>query len=160
MQIRAATPADADAVWAIMAPIIAAGETYALPRDMSRDDALAFWGGPGNSVYVAVEGAEVLGTYMLHANQAGGGAHVSNCGFMTAPSAAGRGVARAMCAHALDEARRLGFRAMQFNFVVSTNTRAVALWRGMGFDIVGTLPRAFLHPTEGEVDVYVMFRRL
>ena len=160
MQIRLATPADDDAIWAIMAPIIAAGDTYALPRDMTREAALAYWHAEGNRVYVAeLEGA-VLGTYMLHANQAGGGAHVSNCGFMTAPAAAGRGVARAMCAHALDEARRLGFRAMQCNFVVSTNTRAVALWQGMGFEIVGTLPGAFEHPTEGDVDVYVMYQRL
>lgn len=160
MEIRAATPADDDDIWAIMQPIIRAGETYALPRDMGRADALAFWGGPGSSVFVAARDGQVLGTYMLHANQVGGGDHVANCGFMTAPAAAGQGIARTMCAHALDEARRRGFRAMQFNFVVSTNTRAVALWRGMGFNILGTLPGAFRHPTQGEVDVYVMFQRL
>lgn len=161
MLIRAAAAADDDAIWAIMAPIIAAGETYALPRDMRRDAALAFWKSPGNQVYVAEsDHGEVVGTYMLHANQQGGGSHVSNCGFMTAPAASGKGVARAMCAHALEEARAGGFRAMQFNFVVSTNTRAVALWQACGFEIVGRLPGAFRHPTKGEVDVFVMFRRL
>ena len=161
MQIRPATADDDDAIWAVMAPVVAAGETYALPRDMPRAAALAWWKAPGNSVFVAQEpSGQVVGTYLLHANQMGGGGHVANCGFMTAPAAAGKGVARAMCAHALDEARRRGFRAMQFNFVISTNTRAVALWQACGFEIVGRLPGAFAHPSQGDVDVYVMFRRL
>ena len=109
---------------------------------------------------MAESGGEILGTYYLRANQPGGGAHVANCGFMTASAAAGRGVARAMCAHALAHARARGFRAMQFNFVVSTNERAVRLWRGLGFEIVGRLPGAFDHPVHGEVDALVMFQRL
>jgi ribosomal protein S18 acetylase RimI-like enzyme len=161
MRIRAADDADDDAIWAIMAPVVAAGETYALPRDMRREAALVFWKNPGNAVFVAeTDDGEVVGTYMLHANQQGGGSHVSNCGFMTAPAASGKGVARAMCAHALAEARTRGFRAMQFNFVVSTNTRAVVLWQSCGFEIVGRLPGAFRHPTLGDVDVFVMFRQL
>jgi L-amino acid N-acyltransferase YncA len=161
MRIRAATAADDDAIWAIMAPIVAAGETYALPRDMTRDAALAWWQAPGNAVFVAEDDSgQVAGTYLLHANQMGGGSHVANCGFMTAPAASGKGVARAMCAHALAEARRRGFRAMQFNFVISTNSRAVALWQSQGFEIVGRLPGAFRHPTQGDVDVFVMYRPL
>ena len=102
----------------------------------------------------------MLGTYYLRANQAGGGGHVCNCGYMTDSAAAGRGVARAMCAHSLELAREQGFRAMQFNFVVSTNTRAVALWEGMGFAVVGRLPGAFRHPAQGYVDALVMHRSL
>ena len=109
---------------------------------------------------MAEDGGQVLGTYYLRANFAGGAAHVANCGYMTARAAQGRGVARAMCEHSLDRARARGFRAMQFNCVVSTNTRAAALWEGLGFAIVGRLPGAFAHPTKGEVDALVMYRRL
>ncbi len=158
--VRPARPQDADAIWAILSPVIAAGETYALPRDMSREQALAYWLGDDRRTYVAEVDGAVAGTYYLRANQAGGGDHVCNCGYMTAPSAQGRGVARAMCAHSLELARTLGFRAMQFNLVVSTNTRAVALWQAMGFEIVGRLPGAFRHPRQGAVDALVMFRTL
>lgn len=160
LSLRPATPADADAVWAILEPTIRAGETYALPRDLPRDEAIAYWLGDDRETFVAEAGGEILGTYYLRANQPGGGAHVANCGFMTAAAAGGRGVARAMCAHALAHARARGFRAMQFNFVVSTNERAVRLWRGLGFEIVGRLPGAFDHPVHGEVDALVMFQRL
>ena len=160
LALRPATPADADAVWAILEPTIRAGETYALPRDLPREAAIAYWLGDDRETFVAESGGEILGTYYLRANQPGGGAHVANCGFMTASAAAGRGVARAMCAHALAHARARGFRAMQFNFVVSTNERAVRLWRGLGFEIVGRLPGAFDHPVHGEVDALVMFQRL
>lgn len=153
-------PADADAIWAIIGPVIAAGETYALPPDWSRDAALAYWFAPGNAVFVCEAGGVALGTYYLRVNQPGGGDHVANCGYMTAAEAAGRGVARQMCAHSLDEARARGFSAMQFNFVVSTNTRAVALWEGMGFAVVGRLPRVFRHPSAGRVDALVMHRHL
>jgi ribosomal protein S18 acetylase RimI-like enzyme len=160
MLIRPARNEDAKAIWAIMQPIIRAGETYTLPRDMDRESALAYWLSAEHEVFVAEENDEILGTYFLQANQKGGGAHVANCGYMTAPSATGRGVARAMCRHSLDRARERGFRAMQFNFVISTNERAVRLWQSFGFEIVGGLPRAFLHPTQGYVDAYVMYRAL
>jgi ribosomal protein S18 acetylase RimI-like enzyme len=161
MQIRRASlPADADSVWAILEPVIRAGETYTLPRDMSREDALDYWFAPGHEVFVAEENSNILGTYFLQSNQQGGGSHVANCGYVTAPWATGRGVARAMCAHSLDRARERGFTAMQFNFVVSTNERAVALWKTFGFEIVGRLPGAFHHPTVGYVDALVMYRSL
>ena len=140
--------------------MIRAGETYTLPRDMQREEALAFWFLAGHEVFVAEEGDAILGTYFLRANQQGGGAHVANCGYVTAEAAAGRGVARAMCAHSLEHAKLRGFHAMQFNFVVSTNERAVRLWQSFGFETVGRLPGAFLHPTAGYVDALVMFRGL
>lgn len=160
MQIRPATDADHAAVLAIVAPTLAAGETYSIATDLDDVGVLAYWFGPSHEVFVAEDGGVTLGTYYLMANQAGGGAHVANCGYMTAPAAQGKGIARAMCEHSLVRAKERGFRAMQFNHVVSTNTRAVALWQKLGFAIVGTLPQAFNHPTYGYVDSYVMFRAL
>ncbi|HLH93587.1 MAG TPA: GNAT family N-acetyltransferase [Xanthobacteraceae bacterium] len=160
MEVRAATARDDDAIWRIIGPTIRAGETYALPRDISRADALAYWKSPGHEVFVAEENGTVLGTYYLRANQRGGGAHVANCGYMTAAEASGRGVARAMCAHSLARAKVRGFRAMQFNFVVGSNTRAIALWQSFGFAIVGRLPEAFAHPRLGDIEAVVMYRKL
>lgn len=159
LTIRTATRDDSDAIWRILEPVIRAGETWALPRQMTRAQALAYWF-DDHEVFVVETGGQIVGTYFFRANQQGPGAHVGNCGYMTAAHAQGRGVARAMCAHSIAHARSNGFRAIQFNFVVSSNTRAVAAWRSMGFDIVGRLPEAFAHPTLGYVDVYVMFRRL
>ncbi|MCH7627933.1 MAG: GNAT family N-acetyltransferase [Proteobacteria bacterium] len=160
MAVRPATAADADALWAILKPAIRAGETYALDRDMTREQALAYWCGTDKQTFVFEEADGVLGTYYLRANQAGGGGHVCNCGYMTAPHATGKGVAWQMCADSLDRARAQGFHAMQFNFVVSTNTRAVALWQCFGFAEVGRLPLAFDHPAHGFVDALVLHRPL
>jgi L-amino acid N-acyltransferase YncA len=160
MLIRHAADEDANSIWAIMEPIIRAGETYTLPREMDKVSALAYWFSDEREVFVAEDNGDIVGTYCLQANQKGGGAHVANCGYMTAVSATGRGVARAMCAHSLDRARERGFHAMQYNFVISTNERAVRLWQSFGFEIVGRLPGAFLHPTVGYVDAYIMYRGL
>lgn len=160
MIVRAAGLADSVAIWSILEPTIRAGETYPLPRDMGEEAALSYWFGAGHSVFVAEDEGRIVGTYYLRANTTGAGAHVANCGYMTAPDCFGRGVARAMCAHSLEEARRRGFRAMQFNLVISTNTRAVRLWQAMGFAIVGRLPGAFRHPTHGYVDALVLFQAL
>lgn len=160
MLIRSATRGDSDQIWQILEPVVRAGETYTLPREMSREDALAYWFSPGHETFVAEVDGSILGAYYLRANQSGGGAHVANCGYMTAQHAMGRGVARAMCLHSLDVARERGFRAMQFNFVVSTNERAVRLWSTLGFATVGRLPGAFLHPALGYVDALVMYRAL
>ena len=160
MIIRPADFSDADAIWSILEPTIRAGETYTLPREMDREQALAYWLSPDHAVFVAEEDGEVLGTYYLRANQKGGGAHVCNCGYMTAAQASGRGVATAMCEHSLEYARTQGFRAMQFNFVVSSNLPAIHLWQKFGFATVGRLPDAFLHPSLGYVDALVMYRAL
>lgn len=160
MSIRSATDADHEAIWEILEPMIRAGETYTLPRDMSREEALEYWFSPEKETFVCEENGAVLGTYFLKANQQGGGAHVTNCGYVTAAAAQGRGIARAMCLHSLGRAKERGFRAMQFNFVVSTNERAVKLWLSLRFEIVGRLPSAFQHPEQGFVDALVMYRRL
>jgi ribosomal protein S18 acetylase RimI-like enzyme len=181
MKIRAATEADRDAIWNIFHEIIAAGDTYAFDPKMSREQALAYWFRADAHTYVAeadpvrdgvavprkptafptiIQPRQIAGTYILRPNQPGPGSHVANAAFMVASDAQGSGVGRKMAEHCLDEARRLGFRAMQFNFVVSTNTRAIHLWERLGFKIVGTLPGAFHHPEKGYVDVYVMYRSL
>lgn len=160
LTIRPAGVADAEAIWEILEPTIRAGETYTLPQMMEKDPALAYWFSPEHSVFVAEDGDEVVGSYYIRANQRGGGAHVCNCGYMTAARAAGRGVATAMCAHSLEFAKAQGYRAMQFNFVVSSNEPAVHLWEKFGFATVGRLPKAFLHPRLGYVDALVMFRSL
>jgi L-amino acid N-acyltransferase YncA len=159
MNIRDALPGDDDAVWDILRPAIRAGETYALPRDMQRDEALGWFHAPGHHAFVAEDGDRVLGCHFFRANGRGGAARIANAAYATLPEARGRGVASAMCAHSLDAARAAGFRAMQFNFVIATNP-AVRLWERHGFAIVGTLPGAFDHPTLGEVDAHVMYRRL
>jgi ribosomal protein S18 acetylase RimI-like enzyme len=127
---------------------------------ISRDEALSYWFRAGTQTYLAEEGNRAVGTYILRANQPDAGAHVANAAYMVAPATQGRGVGQTMAEHSLGEARRMGFRAMQFNFVVSTNELAVCLWEKLGFKIVGTLPEAFRHPTKGYVDAYVMFRSL
>lgn len=159
MAIRVATEQDQESIWAILEPMIRCGESYTLPRNMSRDQALEFWFAPGHEAFVFEENGVVLGTYFLRANQGGGGSHVANCGYVTAEAARGRGIARAMCLHSLERAKERGFRAMQFNFVVSTNERAVKLWLSLGFEIVGRLPGAFRHPENGFADALVMYKR-
>lgn len=160
MIIRPARPDDRPAIWAILEPTIRAGETYALDPTMRELDALAYWLGTDRETFVAEDAGLIVGTYYLRANQPGNGRHVANCGYMTRASATGRGVARRMGEHSIDHARSRGFRAMQFNFVVGTNLRAVALWQSLGFEIVGRLPGAFAHPTQSFVDALVMFRSL
>src|SRR4051794_2339474 len=152
MLIRPVQPADAAGLWRILEPMIRAGESYPLPRDMCEPDALGYWLQPTHAVFVAEAEGTLLGTYYLRANQTGAGAHVANCGYVTAPQATGRGIAQAMCRHSLEEARRRGFRAMQFNFVLASNERPVRLWTKMGFGTVGRIPRAFEHPSRGAVD--------
>jgi L-amino acid N-acyltransferase YncA len=160
VNIRPAASVDRDAIWNIFHEVVAAGDTYTFDPQISRADALTYWFRDDTRTYVAEEDAKVLGTYILKANQAGAGSHVANAAFMVSARARGKGIGRALAEHCLSEARRLGFRAMQFNFVVSTNESAIHLWQELGFKIVGTLPGAFRHPSKGYVDVYVMFRSL
>lgn len=160
VRIRPATETDSDAIWSIFHAVIAPGDTYAFDPGMSRRDALAYWFQTGSSTYVAERNGDIAGTYIVRPNQPGLGSHVANAAFMVSPQARGMGVGRQMGEHCLDEARRLGFRAMQFNFVVSSNQAAIRLWESLGFKIVATLPGAFRHSSEGFIDVYIMFRSL
>jgi ribosomal protein S18 acetylase RimI-like enzyme len=162
MLIRPYRAEDWDALWAVLEPVFRSGETYAVRRDISAGDARAIWTDRSRHVFVAVDETtgEIVGTYYLRTNFDGPGSHVSNCGYVVSQDASGRGVASRMCEHSQAEAIARGYRAMQFNFVVSTNERAVRLWKKQGFRIVGTVPGGFQHPRLGFVDVYVMFKRL
>lgn len=160
LTIRSATDSDYDAIWRIFREVIAAGETYPIEQDIPREQALAYWSKHKAHVYVAEKDGKIVGSYTLHQNQAAGGSHVANAGFIVANRARGQGIGRALGEHCLKEARRLGYRAIQFNFVVSTNASAVKLWQNLGMKIVGTLPGAFRHPMRGYVDVYVMYQEL
>ncbi|MEM1272494.1 MAG: N-acetyltransferase [Pseudomonadota bacterium] len=160
MTIRAADTTDGAAIWDLLAPVFRAGDTYMVNPKISREDALAYWLSPDKTVFLAAEGGAELGTYYIRPNQQGGGAHVCNCGYVTARAARGRGIARAMLDHSLKIAKDMGFRAMQYNFVVATNTRAIDIWDRAGFDVVGRLPGAFQHPDEGFVDALVMWKNL
>jgi ribosomal protein S18 acetylase RimI-like enzyme len=143
----------------MLEPVFRAGDTYAVDPDISRDAALAYWCAPGKSTFLA-ETDRPVGSYFLVRNAGGGGSHVCNCGFVTHPDARGQGVAQAMLDHALATARAQGFAAMQFNFVVATNTGAIRLWTRAGFEIIGALLKAFRHPQQGLVDALVMFKTL
>jgi len=158
--IRPATPADWPAIWAILEPIIREGETLALPRNGDEAVGRAYFASPEKVNFVAVDGEQVLGASYVRPNQLGGGSHVANCGYITAAAARGRGIARQLCAHSIEYARSAGYRAMQFNFVVSSNAAAVHLWTAQGFETLARLPGAFDHPRLGFVDALVMFRAL
>lgn len=160
LTIRLAARADAAVLADLILPVFRAGDTYAIDPAIPAAAAVDYWLSPDKTTFVAEAGGTILGTYYIRPNQGGGGAHVCNCGYITAPQARGRGVARAMLAHSLDQARAQGYRAMQYNFVVSTNTRAVDTWTRAGFEVVGRLPGAFHHPAEGYVDALVMYRSL
>lgn len=140
MSIRSATADDGSAIWGILEPVIRAGETYALDRDMSEEEALAYWLAPDKETFVLEKDGRILGAYYMRPNQAGGGRHVCNCGYMTSASATGRGVARRMCFHSLDQARTRGYRAMQFNFVVGSNERACGYGRRSASRSSGACP--------------------
>jgi ribosomal protein S18 acetylase RimI-like enzyme len=160
LKIRPARTEDCASIWSIIGPVIRAGETYTLPVDMSEADALRYWMGSDRQTFIAEQDGIAMGTYYIRANQAGGGSHVANCGYMTHPNAQGKGIARQMCEHSLLQAKSLGFSAMQFNFVVSSNERAVKLWHSLGFRDVGRLPLAFRRPSGDYVDALVMFKSL
>lgn len=164
MNIREVATEDVDQVWDQIWPIFheiaAAGETYAYPRDITRAQAFRLWMETPERTFVAEENGNILGTYYIKTNQAGPGDHVCNCGYMVSSGARGRGLATAMCEHSQQCARELGYKAMQFNFVASSNEGAIRLWERLGFATVGRLPKAFNHPSRGYVDALVMYKWL
>jgi L-amino acid N-acyltransferase YncA len=160
IEIRPATDADFKGIWRIFHTVVVSGDTYAFDPGTNEEQAFRIWMSPDLRTYVATSQGKIVGTYLLKPNQPGLGCHVANAAFMVDPVARGQGLGEAMGRHALEEAKRLGYRAMQFNFVVSMNERAIRLWKKLGFSIVGTLPEAFRHLSLGYVDAYVMFRSL
>ena len=158
--IRKATFEDSDKLWQIIEPIIRAGETYVFSPDSSKEKMLDYWLAPDKETYVAESDGELVGTFFLKANQPDQGSHVVNAGYMVSSKATGKGIGKAMAEFSFAEAKRLGYSAMQFNYVIKSNTAAVGLWKKLGFEIVGEVPDAFLHPRLGLTNVYVMYRRL
>lgn len=159
--IREATETDWPGIWRIFHDVVGRGDTYAFAPDTGEDEARALWLDMPRKTYVAVdEGGNVVGTYYLKTNQVGTGDHVCNAGYMVRGDQRGRGLGRALCAHSLSVARELGYHAMQYNFVASSNAGAIRLWQDMGFAVVGTLPEAFRHPEQGYIDALVMYRLL
>jgi L-amino acid N-acyltransferase YncA len=162
MEIRDAVPSDWPQIWPFLRDIVRAGETYTWPTDVTEESARAIWmaAAPPNRTLVAVDGDTVLGTAKMGPNHRGPAAHIASASFMVAPEHGGKGVGRALGEYVLDQARKDGFRAMQFNAVVETNTRAVQLWQSLGFEIMATLPEGYHHATKGYVGLHIMFRRL
>ncbi len=158
--IRKVEARDVSRVREIFLSVVREGDTYVFPPDLPAEEVDRHWLAPGMHTWVAETGGEVAGTYMLKPNQIGRGDHVANGSFMVARACRGRGIGRALAEHALKEARRLGFEAMQFNLVVATNTAAIHLWHTLGFELVGTLPRAFRHPEQGRVDAHIFYKLL
>jgi L-amino acid N-acyltransferase YncA len=160
IEIRKAVAADWNQIWPIFYEVVARGDTYAYSPDTNEEQGHAIWVESPMVTYVAVEDGEILGTYYIKPNQLGLGSHVFNAGYMVSAKARGKGIGRSMCAHSLQEAVKLGFKAMQYNLVAATNVFAIQLWKDMGFEIIGTLPKAFNHKSKGLVDAYVMYQLL
>ncbi|MEO6652165.1 MAG: GNAT family N-acetyltransferase [Ilumatobacteraceae bacterium] len=163
LEVRPAEPADWAAIWPIFRDVVAAGDTYTYPPDIGESAARAAWlhhGSDRQQTYVAVLGGAIVATALLHPNHPGLGDHVANAGWMVDPARAGQGIGRAFAEAVIAEARRQGYTAMQFNAVVATNERAIALWQSLGFQTVGTIPDAFRHPTNGPTALHIMHRHL
>ena len=160
MQIREATEIDFEEIWKIFHEIVSAGNTYAYPQNTSKEEANRLWMHLPRKTYVVEEEGQILGTYYIKTNQAGPGSHVCNCGYMVSSEARNKGLATSMCEHSQRIAIELGYRAMQFNFVAASNEGAIRLWKKLGFDTVGRLPKAFNHPSLGYIDALVMFKWL
>jgi len=159
-EIRKATPADNDAIWEIIKDVIATGDTYVFDPTSSREKMLAYWCAPHAHTYMACIDGKPVGTFIIRDNQPDLGSHIANAGYMVSPLAAGRGIGKTMAAFSLEEAKRLGYSAMQFNIVVKSNERAVKLWQHMGFAIIGEIPDAFNHRVLGLTNAYIMYRKL
>jgi ribosomal protein S18 acetylase RimI-like enzyme len=160
IEIKKAQPVDADPIWEILRETIRGGNTFVYPESWTKEEMLGYWLDPAKHTYVAWMDSQIVGTFFIQDNQPGRGSHIANAGYMTAPEHYGKGIARHMCRFSLAEARRLGYQAMQFNIVVKTNERAVALWQHLGFRIIGEIPEAFQHKEFGLVNAYIMYQKL
>ena len=160
LEIRKASEADKPEVWEIIKAVIATGDTYVFAPASPKEKMLAYWFAADKQTYVALWENKIVGTFFLKDNQPDLGSHIVNAGYMVAPDAKGKRVGRAMAEFSLEEARRLGYRAMQFNFVVKSNEVAVKLWINLGFEIIGEIPEAFADARGGLTNAYIMYRKL
>ena len=160
VEIRKADVSDRAQVWQIIKAVIAGGDTYVNAPDSSEEEMLAYWFSPEKYVYVAEQDGRILGTYWLKANQPGLGDHVGNGAYMVSADAKGKRIGKKMALHSIEEAKRIGFHAIQFNFVVKSNTVAFELWKSVGFEVIGEIPDAFRHSKLGLTNAYIMYRKL
>ncbi len=160
IQIRKVIANDKPAIWKIIRSVIAGGDTYVYPPDSPEEEMLAYWLSAEKHTYVAELDGQIVATFWLRANQPGLGSHVANAAYMVLPDAHGKGIGRQIAVWSLDEARRLGFKAMQFNFVVKSNVHAVQLWQKIGFTVIGEIPNAFDHRQNGLTNALIMYREL
>lgn len=160
IEIRKATEEDKAGVWKIIKAVIAGGDTYVFDPETSESEMIAFWFSPEKHVYVAVDENEIVGTYLLKANQPGLGDHVGNGAYMVSPEAKGKRVGKTMALHSIEQAREIGYQAIQFNFVVKSNTVAVNLWKSVGFEVIGEIPDAIRHKENGLTNAYIMYRKV
>jgi ribosomal protein S18 acetylase RimI-like enzyme len=160
IEIRKAAATDADEIWDIIKEVIATGDTYVFDPASSKEKMLRFWLAQDKYTFVALLNKEIVGTFLIKDNQPDLGSHIANAAYMTAPKAYGQGVGKKMGEFSLEEARRIGYKAMQFNFVIKSNARAVQLWKKLGFNIIGEIPDAFNHRRDGLTNAYIMHRKL
>lgn len=160
MLIRSANPDDQEAIWEIIAPIIAKGDTYVFHPKSSKEQMLNYWLGKDKYTFVALRADKIVGTYVLKDNHPDLGAHITNASYMVHQQHHGQGIGKAMGLHSINKARELGYKAMQFNFVVSTNHGAIKLWQNLGFKVIGTIPEAYQHQQLGLVDALIMHRKI
>jgi ribosomal protein S18 acetylase RimI-like enzyme len=160
IEIRKAIPSDHDKIWIILKEIIQSGDAFAYPANTTKEQMLAYWCHPDRHTYVALEQGEIVGTFFLQNNQPGLGSHVANAAYAVGANTAGRGIGKYMGQYSLTEAKKLGYTAMQFNLVVKSNEKAVALWKKIGFEIIGEIPDAFNHAKNGLINAYIMYRKL
>jgi ribosomal protein S18 acetylase RimI-like enzyme len=160
IEIRKATPLDSDEIWDIIKEVISTGDTYVFSPNSSKEKMLGFWMSTDKHTYVAIVDGKISGTFFIKDNQPDLGSHIANAGYMTAPAAAGKGIGKAMCEFSIMEAKRLGYKAMQFNIVVKSNENAVSLWKKLGFKIIGEIPDAFQHQQKGFTNAYIMYSKI
>jgi len=160
MTIREADSNDVNGIWEIFEVVVTAGDTFAFDPGTSKEEMIKLWFAPAMRTYVAEEKGQIIGSYFIKPNQPGLGRHIANCGYIVHPEVRGKGIGALMCAHSLVKAKEMGYKGMQYNLVVSTNTKAVELWERSGFKIIGTIPRGFNHKKLGYVDAYIMFREI
>ena len=160
IEIRKAIEKDESQIWEIIKSVISTGDTYIFSPNSSKEKMLAFWCGADKRTYVAISEGKIVGTFFLKDNQPDLGSHIANAGYMVALEAKGKRIGRQMAEFSIEEAKRLGYRAMQFNFVVKSNANAVRLWRNLGFEIIGAIPEAFQHAENGLTNALIMYRKL
>ncbi len=158
--IREYVEEDKEQIWEIIKSVISTGDTYLFAPDSPKEKMLAYWCGTDKKTYVAISENKIISTFFLKENQPDLGSHIVNAGYMVAPDAQGNRIGRKMAEFSLEEAKRLGYRAMQFNFVVKSNENAIRLWQNLGFEIIGEIPEAFRHIENGLTNAYIMYRKL